>query len=386
MSSEGPIDLTVDPKDHLPQVILDEWLPSEEESILFLFQHFSQYPPCPSNYILPSNLQSVLHQDTIQTFNYQSLLHIGPPALPTVPKAYQDAINKSVHPIGSVTLIPCDGDPVRLPVWVFDYWIEIGRAVDTRKQWKVSLTWVQRHSTSPSARELCYELLLGLCSFSWSQGAAYTHDITSLLSDTPEESYLSSFHIDHMIAWTRAQHKTQHGPDSTNHIFATVDHFNAILHFYGNVRTKKEGSLWDSLMVIENKIIMGEADSFGGVMHLPSHWVSVIINCQKLQILYGDSLGHEMPRRERLAFEHWIQHLINRSTKFPAGSKITLGSLSTGYQKDSILCGLLASNAIAHYYLQHPLLSPDPIMLACRRMEIALDIISTMTVCSSHTV
>jgi len=110
---------------------------------------------------------------------------------------------------------------------------------------------------------------------------------------------------------------------------------------------------------------MGEADSFGGVMHLLSHWVSIIIDFQQLQILYGDSLGYEMPRCERLACERWIQHLISRSTRFSAGGKITLGRLSTGYQKDSTSCGLLASNAIAHYYLQHPLLSSDPIMLAC---------------------
>jgi len=34
MPLDDPIDLTVDHKDLLPQVIVDEWLPSEEESVL----------------------------------------------------------------------------------------------------------------------------------------------------------------------------------------------------------------------------------------------------------------------------------------------------------------------------------------------------------------
>jgi hypothetical protein len=88
MPPDDPIDLTVDPRDLLPQVIVDEWLPNEQESVLYLFQQFKQYPPFPSHYILPSNLQLVLHQDTIQEFDYKTLLNIAPPALPSVPKAY----------------------------------------------------------------------------------------------------------------------------------------------------------------------------------------------------------------------------------------------------------------------------------------------------------
>lgn len=56
MSSDDLIDLTVDSRNLFPQVIVDEWLPNEEESILFLFQQFQQYPPPPIP--LYSTLQS----------------------------------------------------------------------------------------------------------------------------------------------------------------------------------------------------------------------------------------------------------------------------------------------------------------------------------------
>jgi hypothetical protein len=116
MSSDDSdvMDLSVDPKDLLPQVVLDEWLPHEEESILSLFQ-FNKYPPCESHYILPSNLQPLLHQDPIQSFDYHSLLTIGPPALPFISKAYTKRIKKFKHPILSVTLTPSHGDLLRLP-------------------------------------------------------------------------------------------------------------------------------------------------------------------------------------------------------------------------------------------------------------------------------
>lgn len=376
------IDISVDPRDLLPQVIVDEWLPGEEESVLFLFQQFKRYPPHPSNYILPSNLKLALHQDAVQGFDYESLLKIPPPALPSIPTAYQDAIKASTHPIHSVTLRPCHGSPITLPAWVFDYWKEIGRAVDTRKRWKISLAWVREQSTSPLAEEVCHRLLLGLSSFSWSHGAAYTCDITPLLSDSPVHSYLSGYHINKMIAQMRDQYREYHGPHiAGRHIFATVDHFNAIFGFYGNMHQKKEGYLWDGLMMVENKIIMGEVDSLGGVMHLPEHWVSVVIEFQQQRILYGDSLGQQIPARERRTFERWIKHLVNRSTKLPIYNKATIDWLPTQSQNDSTSCGLFALNAIAHHYLEHPLLSSDPIALACRRMEIVLHIIGSMTVC-----
>ena len=194
-------------------------------------------------------------------------------------------------PTLSVTLQPQHSDPIVLPAWIFAYWAEIGRVADIQKQWKTAMTWVQRTSALPPAMNLCQNLLLGLSSFSSSHWAAYTCELTSLLSSSSEESYLSSFHIDHMIWQTRDQYKAQHSPEIANcHIFATVHKLGAIIHFHGAMHMKREGHLWDHLLVIENKIITGEVDSSSGIIHLPLHWVSVVIDFQQLKILYGDSL------------------------------------------------------------------------------------------------
>ena len=185
-----------------------------------------------------------------------------------------------------------------------------------------------------------------------------------------------------MVGRVRAEYKAQYGVDHTTH-FATVDNFNAIESFYGLVHKKKEGYLWNALMEIENKIVTGEVTSFSGVMHLPLHWVSVVVDFQQLKILYGDSFGDPMPKRRYKAFERWINHLITRSTKL--SGNITIEKLETGQQMDEISCGLFALNSIAHHYLNTPLLPSDAIILAGRRMEIALDIISTMMVCIINT-
>ena len=193
------------------------------------------------------------------------------------------------------------------------------------------MAWVQKQSVSPTAKDLCNLILPGLSFTSWSQISGYTCDILPLFADSLRESYLSSFHVDYIISQTQVQYQRIHRPDITSHcIFATVDHFNAILQFYGKVHAGKQGSLWDNLMVIENRIIMGEVNSLGGVMHLPEHWVSVVIDFQQQQIHYGDSLGQKIPKREHHALEHWIEHLVNRSSKLPTGDKITICQLPTG--------------------------------------------------------
>lgn len=384
MSSDDVIDLTKDLKDLLPQVVINEWLPRDDKSIFSLFQQFDRYPPPPSQYILPTNFQTVLHQDPIENFNCGSLITISPPEDTSILEAYQSAIEKSKYPILSITLQPQYGNVMKLPSWIFHYWVEIMHAIHIRDQWKTAFTWVQQFSTIPPAVEVCNSLLSGLSSVPWSHAAGHSYGITSLLASYSRKSYLSSYHIDHMIGRVKAEDEAKLKPDQTSrYIFVTVDQMRAIINFYGHAHTKKEGHLWEALMEIENKIVSGKVDSLGGVMHLPAsfHWVSVVIDFQQLQILYGDSLGEKIPQYEHQAYKKWMQHLIGRSANLPSVESLALKKLETGNQPDASSCGLFALNAIAHHYLKHPLLPSDSTILACRRMEIALDIISTMMVC-----
>jgi len=180
------------------------------------------------------------------------------------------------------------------------------------------------------------------------------------------------------------QHQGLHGQKiSGRHLITTVDTLGSITTFYRTKCPPARGGnpCWEHLMAIENQIAKGEVDSIGGVYYLPSHWVSVVFDFQQGCILYGDSLGHPIPKQEHNAFSKWIRTLYQRSGRsMDSPSPVT--SLSTGYQNDGASCGLFALNAIGHHYLDQPLLSPDHKLLACRRMEITLDLIYENTVCS----
>ena len=159
--------------------------------------------------MIPPDLASVLHEEVIMDFNYTTLPQLGPPIHSSAIKAYQAAIKLARYQVHSVTLIPHPGlgNPVTLPTWIFDYWREIEVAALYWEQWKTALV---SHSVSPVTAGHSQEVLIALSFFPWSGNNASVKDITSLLSGCSPQSYLSSFHIDHMIGRILDQHCQGH--------------------------------------------------------------------------------------------------------------------------------------------------------------------------------
>jgi hypothetical protein len=378
------LDLTEDTEALLPSQLLNDWLPIRGKSVFHLFS-FNKYPSTNTNFTIPSDFGPVLHEDVIMDFNFDNLLQLGPPVNSSATKAYHAAIKSAKHKVHSVTLTPHSGlgNPVTLPTWIFGYWRELELAVSYREQWKAALLWLQSYSGSPATAGDCQNILMALSFFPWSGNNVSIQDITSLLSECPPHSYLSSFHIDYVIGKISGMRQDLRGPEfSRRHIITTVDILGTISLFYGSRRTptKAGNSLWECLMRIENQIIEGKVDSVGGVYYLPLHWVSVIFNIQEGCILYGDSLGQPLPKQELHGFTQWIKHLRRRSNQDLGDSPVPIYSLSTGHQNDGASCGLFALNAISHHYLGDPLLSTDTTSLVKNRMEIALDLLHKNTV------
>ena len=379
MSSQFDIDLTHDQEHPLPPDVINDWLPIRNKSVFHLLG-FTKYPSNKTNYAIPLVFAPVLHEEVTMDFDYNSLLQLGPPVDSSVTKAYQAAIKLAIH---SVTPIPHFGNPITLSAWIFNYWGEIKSAALYREQWKAALVWLRSHSESPVTAGHCQEVLIAPSFFPWSGNNASVEDITSLLSQSPIQSYLSNFHINHMIGQISNQYKDLRGPEaSRRHIITTVDILGAITTFYGSRRTptKTGNILWERLMEIENHIIEGRIDSVSGVHYLPLHWVSVVFNIQEWSILYGDSLGQPLPKLERYAFTQWIRHLKFRSGQETGDDHAPIHPLPTGHQDNSTSCGLFALNAICHHDLSDPLLSPDQMSLVCNQMEIALDLLHSNTV------
>lgn len=120
MSSEI-IDLTIEAP--LPEDIRQNWIPLEGRSVLHLFQ-FTHYPLQHIAYQSHQDLSQLLHEGKIIGFEPSTLLGLGPLPL-QLSSSYQTAVRAAPHPIHSFTLTPLSGHPVKLPIWILDYWREI---------------------------------------------------------------------------------------------------------------------------------------------------------------------------------------------------------------------------------------------------------------------
>jgi len=380
-----PIDLTVDPVDRIPPNIVRNWLPTADEAVKHLFI-FNRYPNHKMHYFIPPTLAPMLHEDSIMDFDPNTLLQFGPPINASVSKAYEDAMEASPHPVHSVTLSldPVFRELVTLPFWIFVYWREIQSAMSYRTKWKTALEWLRSHSESPVTSGRCHDLMTALSFFPWSGNNIPVENIATLFASSSAKCCLVSWHIDHMMKHMSKQYQELHGPEvSGRHIFTNMDTLATIVTFYGTPRTpvKTGNLLWEHLASIENRIIMGEVDSVCGAHYLPGHWVSVVFNFRQGHILFGCSLRRPIPKLECNAFTQWISRLNKKSGRNINTDSILVHHLPTGYQDDSVSCGLFALNAIGHHYLGHQLLPTNQMSLVCARMDITLVLLNGNTVC-----
>jgi hypothetical protein len=75
-----------------------------------------------------------------------------------------------------------------------------------------------------------------------------------------------------------------------------------------------------------------------------NHWVPIVIDFRKREILYGDSLGGSVPLRLKLVLTWW--------TEFHSGEHFAYKNLSTTIQNDSFSCGILSYNALAVHFMK----------------------------------
>ena len=245
------------------------------------------------------NLRELLHEERVTNFDPHILFQLGPPS-PELSDSYQDAIKAASLSIHSFTLLPVSGHPVRLPIWVLDYWRELKCAMGYQHDWKNVLEWLRRVYDSGSMGEICDQAMAGLSCFPWNGSNCSVHDMAALLT----ESYLSDFHIDYALAKIFNHHHNQYGVDISNqHTFLTVFDLDSIVAAY-KISTRNARATYkrQQLLEIENKIISGHIESIAGVLHLTNHWTSLIVMFKPPKILYGDSLGNPMPSKKASAF------------------------------------------------------------------------------------
>jgi len=131
------------------------------------------------------------------------------------------------------------------------------------------------------------------------------------------------------------------------------------------------------LLEIEDRITNGDVTSVAGVLHLPGHWTSLVIEFVPPKIFYGDSVGNPMPPSKARIFWQWMSHMIHESGRDILTLDIPILPLKTSIQRDPNSCGLFAVNAIGYHYLPwiFPLLECSTLSPVQYRMEIALELL-----------
>ena len=88
-----------------------------------------------------------------------------------------------------------------------------------------------------------------------------------------------------------------------------------------------------------------------------THWVAIILDFGHGIVWHGDSLGWKLEDRIKTALD-WFTH---RYTSL----KFSYQKLPITHQDDSFSCGLLAWNALSHFFLpaEHPLIEPTQVSL-----------------------
>jgi hypothetical protein len=111
----------------------------------------------------------------------------------------------------------------------------------------------------------------------------------------------------------------------------------------------------------------GQRTSIGFIKNVHgSHWVAIVIDFSTKAILYGDSLAGQPDIEFTMVMQWW--------TQYHAGTQFTLSKLAIPLQKDSFSCGILAFNALAHFYMpdKYPLM--DIQWVNDERLKIFLEI------------
>jgi len=198
------------------------------------------------------------------------------------------------------------------------------------------MVWLESYSESTSNFWLLSETgLMALSFFPWSGNNDSVRNITSLLSGTPPQSYLSNFTLIMLSTRSQTQHQDLYGPKiSECHIITTVDILGSITTFYGSrcAPPKAGNLLWKHLQRLKTRL------SRERLIVLVEVYISTPLgpSCFDFQqgyLLYGDSLCQRIqnqstrnsPTGYTLIPEVWEEHrqsTLSQSAHYPLGARM----------------------------------------------------------------
>ena len=262
-----------------------------------------------------------------------------------------------------------------LPVWVIPYWAEVLELRSTfRKAWlraeefirlrkKVWKKTVGGESTDEIMQQ-GYDMLSCLQWFGNIRGFDHEEPL-SMVATYASRMWLSTMHENQILDLLRRDVLFQ----GLKAEIANMAFFETLRKAYNCRDTGEydESRFFAWIRGIGKALVAGEWDRLGTMVHIGGdHWVAIALDFEQSLVWYGDSFGRKPVEEVTSVLDWWTFH--------HTGCKFAYRNMKISTQTDGFSCGLLGSNALAHFYLPetHPLI--DVATVDTERVRILLKV------------
>jgi hypothetical protein len=343
----------------VPLDILQQGLPSQKLSIAE-FLGF-QVPKTSSQSTEDIHISNQLPDISTK----ESLLRIPAPSPSVIQKLLQSIQSTPVGAKSWAYLQAQSAEPIFLPLWIITYWHAVNKILEAKRCWSLADQSLKkfRHKGVTQCVDDVYQ---AMSSLPWSgsvQGFSEHEDIIHLHKYATTD-WLASVHENQMLDILRDD-IIQRNADS-NKIDIKLTYFTQGLCMAFSRQAKASGKLrmrYKSEPVLEGTMYLGTIANCW-----ENHWVAVVVDFHTQTIWHGDSLGWEIEPQLKGALEWWTSQQTSKAFMHR--------TLPITRQIDGFSCGLLAWNALAHFFLPEEFPLMDAAEVTSERLQVLLKICS----------
>jgi hypothetical protein len=355
----------------LPHAVEAQILPSPNLSILELLQYDLpiQHPK-----ILPHQIADFFDKNAPNETDPNIIRRIPTPSkdvILSLQKHLANTIKSSDMSIKCIHSVAAAG--MTYPLWIIAYWVKVGSVREIRDGWRKGEVYLRdcsqrwRKNKSTEGVNIINQIFDALAIVRWSDklcgfssNAAEGLDSLTYYASC---KWLTGDHANQMLDLLRKD--LQRKRRSKVEVLSTY-FFPKISQGFDDKDKYANNNTFHFNRRIGDDLMAGISDQITFLVNLNrNHWVSVIIDFRKQEILYGDSLGCAMSASTQNILIWW--------TQFHSNASFTIKKLPITLQDDSFSCGLLAWNSLAAYLTGAKLLSVNEV--AEGRLKVMLDIV-----------
>jgi hypothetical protein len=355
----------------LPEDIEAQILPSLKLSILELLQY--NLPIQHPNF-QPSQISDFFDKNGPNQTDPNIISRIPTPSkevILSLQKHLVKATKNSDMSIKCIHSIAAEG--MTYPLWIIAYWVKVGSVRDIRDSWRKAEVYLRgclqrwRKKKNTEGVNVVNQIFDALVIVRWSDKlCGFTANAAESLDNITyyaSSKWLTGEHANQMLDLLR---KSLQRRLKSNIEVLTTYFLPKISQGFNDKDKYSNDNSFHFHRRIGDDLAAGISDQIAFLINLDrNHWVSVIIDFRKQEILYGDSLGQVMSTSTQNVLTWWTQLHVN--------TRFTIKKLPITIQDDSFSCGLLAWNSLAAYLAGAKLFSANEV--AEERLKVMLDIV-----------